>query len=152
MLRVVLNPIEKVVEIESDSSEINLRSLYSRIQEELTLRIQIPMMVEAAGLEKLSSGVIIPITVVMLDDWHLRMKDDGVKQKYTINGGNLTGRTNRQFYNPIIQTTDKTLVVEQEQIKPSKDIIDWRRDRNFLYWVSTIIFGVFAIVFVLLKN
>jgi hypothetical protein len=105
-MAIIFDRINKIIEIESPDIEVTIQELYNAIcdYQDEQVNMDLPTIAQAAGKTELSSGVVVGITLELLDSWQLKFEDRGgpLWVQCVVKDGNLVGGV---LGNPIATST-----------------------------------------------
>lgn len=105
-MAVTFDRINKIIEVEAPATEIEVQDLANAIQQWQSLQenIDVPQVATASGKTELSTGVVVGITLELLDNWQLKFEDrvGPAWVQCVVKEGNLVGGI---LENPIATST-----------------------------------------------
>lgn len=105
-MAVTFDRLTKIIEVEAPATEIEVQDLANAIQQWQSLQenLDIPQVATASGKTKLSTGVVVGITLELLDNWQLKFEDRPGPSwvQCVVKEGNLVGGI---LENPIATST-----------------------------------------------
>jgi hypothetical protein len=105
-MAIIFNRLNKIIEVEAPATEITIQELYNAIcdYQDEQVNMDLPTIAFASGKTELSSGVVVGITLELLDNWQLKFEDrlGPAWVQCVVKEGNLVGGV---LENPIATST-----------------------------------------------
>lgn len=129
--------IDSIIEIPAPTTSITLQTLINEIrdeEDELTPAMTYRKIADAYGKQQLSDGVLVGITLVLLDDWKLRFEARPGPDTVAciVEGGNLVAISG----NPLAPSAFTSVTIAQSS---SPTIATPDSDTNLLYLVESLL-------------
>jgi hypothetical protein len=94
-MAITFNRLNKIIEVEAPAIEVEVQDIANAIQQWQSSQenLDIPQVAQASGKTTLSSGVVVGITLELLDDWQIKFEDrlGPAWVQCVIKDGNLVG-------------------------------------------------------------
>jgi hypothetical protein len=94
-MAITFNRLNKIIEVEAPAIEVEVQDIANAIQQWQSSQenLDIPQVAQASGKTTLSSGVVVGITLELLDDWQIKFEDrlGPAWTQCVIKEGNLVG-------------------------------------------------------------
>jgi hypothetical protein len=105
-MAIIFDRLNKIIEVEAPATEVEVQDIANAIQQWQSSQenLDVPQVAKFSGKTELSSGVVVGITIELLDNWQIKFEDRTGPEwtQCVIKEGNLVGGISE---NPIATST-----------------------------------------------